>query len=191
MANTVTDVTLMAAIRSGDEAALALLYDRFAAPVYSLALRITGERDAALEVTQDTFLRVWNSAVSFDPQRGTCNAWVFTIARHRALDVLRSRQRRVRTTNDRFTSEGGGVPEPAQSDETERVVLADTVAQALAALPRAQRQAIELAYFGGLTQQQIATQMNEPLGTVKSRMRSALETLRTRLNATHATVTEG
>ncbi len=91
----VADATLMAAMRSGDEAALALLYDRYASPIYALALRITGDRQAAQEVLQDTFLRAWNHATTFDTARGACSAWLFTIARRRALDILRNRQRQV------------------------------------------------------------------------------------------------
>jgi len=178
----VADATLMATMRSGDEAALALLYDRYASPIYALALRITGDRQAAQEVLQDTFLRAWNHATTFDTARGACSAWLFTIARRRALDIFRNRQRQVEmATGGRFVSDGGGVPDPSQSDESNQIVLVETVTQALAQLPRTQRQAIELAYFGGLSQQQIATETNTPLGTVKSRMRAALDTLRIHL----------
>lgn len=175
-----TDAALLAAMSRGEEAALAALYDRYATPVYALALRITGERDAAQEVTQDTFLRVWNHAGTYDATRGACGPWLFTIARRRALDVLRLRDRRAQIAPGRFTSDGGTLPDPAHPDPTAGIALAHTVAQAVAALPTAQRQAVELAYFGGLTQQQIAAHTNQPLGTVKSRMRAALETLRER-----------
>jgi len=176
------DATLLAAMRDGNEAALALLYDRYATPIYALAFRITGDRQAAQEVLQDTFLRAWNHAATFDTAQGTCSAWLFTIARRRALDILRSRQRRVSTaTTGHFVSDGGSVPDPSQPDESNRIVLAETMTQALAQLPRIQRQAIELAYFGGLSHQQIATETNTPLGTVKSRLRAALDALRTHL----------
>lgn len=180
-----TDATLLAAMRRGDEAALAALYDRYATPVFALALRITGERDAAQEVTQDTFLRVWNHAGTYDAERGACGPWLFTIARRRALDTLRTRDRRAKIAPDRFRSDGGTLPDPAHPDPTANIALAHTVAQAVAALPQVQRQAVELAYFGGLTQQQIAAHTNQPLGTVKSRMRAALETLRGRLGNVH------
>jgi RNA polymerase sigma-70 factor (ECF subfamily) len=177
-----TDEVLVAQVRGGDEGALAQLYDRYAASIFSLAMRITGDRLTAQEVTQDTFLRLWKHAALFDRERGAFGAWLFAIARRRALDVLRSRQRQAKITDGTFISDGGTLPEPSQSDASEQIVLAQVISQAVATLPLVQRQAIELAYFGGLTQQQIATQTGEPLGTVKSRMRSAMETLRGRLS---------
>jgi len=180
-----SDAALLAAMHRGDEAALAALYDRYATPIYALALRITGERDAAQEVAQDTFLRAWNHAGSYDAARGGCGPWLFTIARRRALDVLRLRDRRAQIAPGRFVSDGGSLPDPAHPDPTSGIALAHTVAQAVATLPTAQRQTVELAYFGGLTQQQIAAHTNQPLGTVKSRMRAALETLRERLGTVH------
>ncbi len=179
---TAPDETLIAAVCTGDEAALDTLYDRYAPSVYSLALRITGDRLTAQEVTQDTFMRLWKSATQFDRARGAFGAWLFAIARRRALDVLRSRQRQAKVADGTFISDGGTLPEPSQPDTTEQIVLAHVVSQAVATLPLVQRQTIELAYFGGLTQQQIATQTGEPLGTVKSRMRTAMETLRGRLH---------
>jgi RNA polymerase sigma-70 factor (ECF subfamily) len=177
-----TDEALVARVRGGDEAALGQLYDRYAASIFSLAMRITGDRLTAQEVTQDTFLRLWKHAALFDRERGAFGAWLFAIVRRRALDVLRSRQRQAKVADGTFISDGGTLPEPAQADASEHIVLAHVIAQAVGTLPLAQRQAIELAYFGGLTQQQIATQTGEPLGTVKSRMRAAMETLRGRLH---------
>jgi RNA polymerase sigma-70 factor, ECF subfamily len=176
------DEALVAAVARGDENALGALYDRYAASIYSLAMRITGDRLTAQEVAQDTFLRLWKYAKDFDRERGAFGAWLFAIARRRSLDVLRGRQRQAKIADGTFISDGGTLPEPSQADSTEQIVLAHVITQAVATLPLAQRQAIELAYFGGLTQQQIATQTGEPLGTVKSRMRTAMETLRTRLH---------
>ncbi|MCA1666793.1 MAG: sigma-70 family RNA polymerase sigma factor [Thermomicrobia bacterium] len=180
-----TDEALVAAVARGDEIALGALYDRYAASIYSLALRITGDRLTAQEVAQDTFLRLWKYAKDFDRERGAFGAWLFAIARRRSLDVLRSRQRQVKVADGTFISDGGTLPEPSRGDASEQIVLAHVITEAVATLPRGQRQAIELAYFGGLTQQQIATQTGEPLGTVKSRMRTAMETLRTRLHTLH------
>lgn len=177
-----TDESLVAAVARGDERALGALYDRYAASIYSLALRITGDRLTAQEVAQDTFLRLWKYAKDFDRERGAFGAWLFAIARRRSLDVLRGRQRQAKIADGTFISDGGTLPEPSQADTSEQIVLAHVISQAVATLPLAQRQAIELAYFGGLTQQQIATQTGEPLGTIKSRMRTAMETLRTRLH---------
>lgn len=176
------DEALVARVKAGDEGALAALYDRYGGSIYSLALRITGDRLTAQEVTQDTFLRLWKHAALFDRERGAFGAWIFAIARRRSLDALRSRQRQAKVADGSFISDGGTLPEPIQADATEQIVLAQVIAQAVATLPLAQRQAIELAYFGGLTQQQIAAQTGEPLGTVKSRMRAAMETLRGRLS---------
>ncbi|MHB8645214.1 MAG: RNA polymerase sigma factor [Thermomicrobiales bacterium] len=180
-----TDEALVAAIVRSDEDALVTLYDRYAGSIYSLALRITGDRLTAQEVVQDTFLRLWKHAKMFDRERGSFGAWLFAIARRRALDVLRSRQRQAKVADGTFISDGGTLPEPSQGDASEQIVLAQVISQAVATLPLVQRQTIELAYFGGLTQQQIATRTGEPLGTVKSRMRTAMETLRTRLHTLH------
>ncbi|MGI8858365.1 MAG: RNA polymerase sigma factor [Thermomicrobiales bacterium] len=180
-ARTVSDQQLLAAIAVGDERGLAGLYDRYGAPIFSVSLRITGDRLAAQEVTQDTFLRVWQCAEQYDPQRGEVAAWLFTIARRNALGYLRRRRRRVPLADESFVGEGGTLPDPAVPDATERVALAHIVAAALARLPPAQRRAIELAYYGGLTQPEIARQTGAPLGTVKYRMRAALEMLRVHL----------
>lgn len=186
-----TDEVLAARVTAGDEAALAALYDRYGGSIYSLALRITGDRLTAQEVTQDTFLRLWKHAARYDRERGALGAWLFAIARRRSLDALRSRQRQAKVADGTFISDGGRLPEPVQADTTEQIVLAQVIAQAMGTLPLPQRQAIELAYFGGLTQQQIAAQTGEPLGTVKSRMRAAMETLRGRLSAMRPPLPKG
>ena len=148
-----------------------------------LALRITRERADAEEVVVDTFAQAWRDASRFEVARGSVGAWLATIARSRSLDLVRSRNRRMRVV-DGATSEASSPLENAASDQpspqagmelTEQSVH---VRNALAALPAAQRQALELAYFDGLSQTDIASRLNEPLGTVKTRMRLGLRKLR-------------
>jgi RNA polymerase sigma-70 factor (ECF subfamily) len=174
------DRALLGRIARQEEAALAALYDRHARVLYALALRIVGDRELAQEVLQDTFLRCWNGAERYDPERGHVVAWLVGVVRHRAIDLLRSRPHQARLR------ERGALPAPdrlagSREDAADAVALRHTMTTALAALSPGQRQAIELAYYDGLTQTEIARVQGEPLGTVKSRMRSGLERLRASL----------
>ena len=175
------DRGLLARIARQDETALAALYDRHARVLYSLALRIVGDRELAQEVLQDTFLRCWNGAERYDPDRGEVVAWLIGVTRHRAIDLLRSRPHQARLR------EGGPLPPPErlagprEPDAGDTLLLRRAMTAALAALSPPQRQAIELASYTGLTQTEIARVQGEPLGTVKSRMRSGLERLRAAL----------
>ena len=178
------DSALVALAASGDERALGDLYDRYGGMAYSLACAIVGEHADAEEVVADAFAQIWRSASGFDPARGSVAAWVATITRTRALDLVRSRKRRARVLEEAAVV----------TDEGETLVLAPTVEAAdrgaeqsetsaivrrsLDDLPAAQRRVIELAYFGGFSQSEIAAQLSEPLGTVKTRMRTAMEKLR-------------
>ncbi len=178
------DAQLVAAMTAADPTAMSALYDRYAPGILGLALRITRERADAEDVVVDTFAQVWRDAVRFHPDRGSVAAWIVTIARSRSLDLLRSRARRTRLDERAHDSGepgsmGGAAPSAIAtilSDErTERVRTA------LAQLPEAQRRALELAYFEGLSQSEIAARLGEPLGTVKTRMRLGLRRLRTLL----------
>jgi len=178
------DSALVALAASGDERALGDLYDRYGGMAYSLACAIVGEHADAEEVVADAFAQIWRSASGFDSARGSVAAWVATITRTRALDLVRSRKRRARVLEEAAVV----------TDEGETLVLAPTVEAAdrgaeqsetsaivrrsLDDLPAAQRRVIELAYFGGFSQSEIAAQLSEPLGTVKTRMRTAMEKLR-------------
>jgi RNA polymerase sigma-70 factor (ECF subfamily) len=182
---TVSDETLLGRLQRGDEAALATLYERYASLLYSLAFRVVGDRQLAQEVIQDTFLRCWDQAERYDPARGQVPAWLIGVTRNRAIDVLRSRSHRARL-RERDTLPGAGDPgEPGQPDDGEAVLVRRAVRaalDALDALPHAQRRAIELAYYGGLTQTDIADLTHEPLGTVKGRIRLGLDRLREALS---------
>lgn len=172
------DSELLARMRRADETALATLYDRYAGLVVTVALRVVGDREVAEEILQDTFLRCWNGAETYQSSRGHVAGWLMGIARNRAIDVLRSRQHKARQRERTALPEPDDPHQPGNPDETEAVVLRHTVATALATLPLNQRQVIELAYYGGLSQTEIAQRLGEPLGTVKSRTRTAMDRLR-------------
>jgi RNA polymerase sigma-70 factor (ECF subfamily) len=151
---------------------------------YSLACAIVGEHADAEEVVADAFAQIWRSAAAFDASRGSVGAWVATIARTRALDLVRSRRRRARVLEEAavVTDEGETlVLAPSLEAADRSAELTETsaiVRRSLADLPPPQRQVIELAYFGGLSQSEIAARLSEPLGTVKTRMRAGMEKLR-------------
>jgi RNA polymerase sigma-70 factor, ECF subfamily len=182
-AQTLDDSALVDAMRMGDSAAMSPLYDRYAAGLLGLALRITRERADAEEVVVDAFAQAWRDAASFQPDRGSVAAWLATITRSRALDLMRSKARRGRL-GDAVASEAEVEPAGMGSHTASPVadVLADErsryVQKALGSLPEAQRSALELAYFQGLSQAEIAERLQEPLGTVKTRMRLGLRKLR-------------
>ena len=169
---------------AGDERALATLYDRFGGLAYSLACSIVHDPADAEEVVADAFAQIWRSSSSFDAARGNVLAWITTIVRTRALDFLRATHRRSRMLDkaaaaSEDTSSPGlsSGPEPADRgvEQAEAAVL---VRQSLADLPAPQRTVLELAYFSGLSQSEIAERLSEPLGTVKTRMRAGMEKLR-------------
>lgn len=183
--NTLTDQELIALAAEGDATALEVLYDRYSPAVMGLALKITGDPSLAEEAVQETFWRIWRRANTYQPARGALSSWLFGIARNLCLDLLRRRKAR---------------PQPVLSEADERRVeqfpdLHVDVAEAawttlqhqqmraaLADLPPPQRQVIELAYFRGLTRQEIAQATGEPLGTIHTRARLALQKLRELLN---------
>ncbi|NJM08431.1 sigma-70 family RNA polymerase sigma factor [Candidatus Gracilibacteria bacterium] len=172
------DDALLALVVQRHEAALGVIYDRYGALVYSIALRVTGDRLTAEEVVQDVFQNVWQAAGGYQPQRAAFSSWLIGIARHRAIDAMRSKRERARvreqTAVDETYLDGGSGPEAA----ADQSALRDAVRSALANLPQSQRQAIELAYYGDLTRAEIAERLGEPLGTVKTRLRLGLNKLR-------------
>ena len=175
------DATLLELIRDRDEAAMAKLYDRHARLLYSLILRIVDDATDAEEVMQDTFLRIWNQAATFDPSRGAAVAWMVTIARRLAIDRTRSRGHAARRREVSLAASANNPGATVQGDQEERMTReadAHAVNQALRTLDASQRDVIELAYFEGLSHGRIAERLQLPLGTVKTRIRSAMKTLR-------------
>jgi len=164
-------------MRLGDDSALEALYVRYGGIVFTLALRIVGDPELAREVLQDTFLRSWEGRETYDPGRGRVPWWLMGIARNRAIDMLRSRTHHARLREQEQLQSSTYVDEPRDLE----VGLRHVVTQALEGLSAAHREAIELAYYGGLTQAEIARHLAQPLGTVKSRTREAMERLRTLL----------
>ena len=171
-----TDEELVRRILRRDESALGLIYERYGRLVYTIGLRITGDREAAEEVMQDAFQAVWQSVGSFQAG-GSFSAWLVGIARHRAIDLTRSRRYRARAREETFEPDFAGAT-TAGDTVGDATALRTTVRGALDALPPTQRQAIELAYYAGLTHVEIAGRLGEPVGTIKSRMRLGLTRLR-------------
>lgn len=162
---------------AGDAAAFATFYDRHSAQVFGLALWITRNRRSAEEATQDAFLAAWRTASRYDAGQAAATTWLLTIARHRSIDFLRREQRHDRRA---VPDDGRAERLPASDDLEAQAVAGDEAARIrrlLGELPDEQRQVIELAYFGGLTQNEIAARVDVPLGTVKGRQRLALSRL--------------
>jgi len=161
----------------GDAAGLTALYDRHGRLVYSLALRIVRDPGDAEDVTQDVFVQAWRQADRFDTERGSVAAWLLTVARARAIDLVRRRRVRPQPAVDPVVSEASD-DSPRQDVQLESKERARTIRAALDSLPLAQRLMIELAFFDGLTHTEIAEQLEVPLGTVKTRVRQGLARLR-------------
>ena len=174
-----TDQELMAGLARGDLDALRGLHERHAGLALGLALRILGDRGAAEEVVQDAFLAAWRRAATYQPGRGEPRTWLLSIVHHRAIDRLRggaqaARRAEVELTVAEETLGTGDVWREAwQAIERQEIV------RALAALPAEQREVVELAFFGGCTHVEVAERTGQPLGTVKGRIRLALQKLRT------------
>ncbi len=169
---------LVLALRRGEEQALAALYDRYGGAVYNLALRITQDAGMAQEVSLDSFLQLWRQAHRFDSAQGALSTWLLTIVRRRAIDRLRSAAAAKRVHTDEIAPPDS-VRQPHEVAElAERRQL---VRDAMAGLPVAQRAALELAYYEGLSHSEIAERTGEPLGTVKTRIRQAMTALRAAL----------
>lgn len=165
----------------GDRRALAALYDRFAARLFGLALRVTGERTDAEDVVAEAFAQCWRQAGSYHPDRGSVTAWLVTITRTRALDAVRRRTRQLRLVEAAGEDPGPvalGTGPAATDAGVESDERRERVRVAITALPDAQREVLELAYFDGLSQREIADRLGAPLGTIKTRARLALARLR-------------
>jgi RNA polymerase sigma-70 factor (ECF subfamily) len=166
------EMRLVARVRAGDQPALAELYDRYSSVVYAVALRVLQDAAAAEDVLQDIFLRLWRNPDAFDASRGSLAAWLAVITRHRSIDRLR--QRRPETDIEKCVITSS----PDLRDQTERSLVIEKVRSALREMNPDQRKALEMAFFQGLTHVEIAEKTGEPLGTIKTRIRSALRQLR-------------
>ena len=174
------DGDLLVRLQRRDPQALAELYDRYGRMVFGLILRMVQDRGTAEDLVQETFLRVWNRVGGFDAEHGAVGPWLLAVARNRAIDYLRYRGRRPEAALELNESENPALFADLKSDP----LRFDTVRQvktALEKLPAPQREAIELAYFEGMSQTEIAERLRQPLGTVKSWMRRALLQMREEL----------
>jgi RNA polymerase sigma-70 factor (ECF subfamily) len=180
-----SDAALLEAIRRRDEGAIAALYDRYGRLAYGLAYRVLGERGAAEDVVQEAFLSVWHRAASFETARGSVRTWLLSIVHHRAIDRLRGKAGRTRQDAPIDAFERTLASEDPWR-EVAQVLQREALLRAIATLPDVQRQAIMMAYFDGYTQQEIATAMGVPVGTVKGRLRLAMQRLRSLLTGTES-----
>ena len=174
------------AVARGDLAAFEALYDRYSSTLYALLLRILNNPEDAQEVLQESFVKVWTSARMFDAERGSEVAWLISIARSKGIDRLRSRKIRSDRENDagrEISIHSSFVEKTTGAEVAMRSQESTAVRSALAELPDAQWIALELAYFEGLSQSEIAERLNEPLGTIKTRMQLGMKKLRERLKA--------
>lgn len=170
------DEALLALAGREDERALAELYDRYARVAYGLALRIVRDPALAEDAVQEAFLTLWRTAGSFRPDRAKPSTWILTLVHRRAVDVVRREERRRAApleTTEEPTERGIGADEEIERSDRRRLVQ-----KALRQLPADQREALELAYYGGLTQSELAERLSVPLGTIKSRMFTGLRRLR-------------
>ena len=174
------DERLIRLIVQAHELALAQLYDRYNRLVFSLALSIVNDRATAEEITLDVFMRVWQKAATYRAEQAKVTTWLTHIARHHAIDVLRRRAVRFDQNAIHWEESPQHIPASpdAPEEEVEISLRRERILEALAQLPFEQRQALALAYFGGYTQSQIAELLAQPLGTIKTRLRLALQKLR-------------
>ncbi len=175
------DPSLLARVVKGDQQAFSQLYDHSSTLLFTLALRILGNREEAVELLQDVYWEVWRKVSRYDVGRGTPVAWLITLTKSRAIDRLRARASRgYQATNSLEAGTAAEVADPGPSPyETQAdQELRAAVEAAVAGLPHAQQQAIELAYYEGLSHAEIASRLNQPLGTVKTRIKLGMSRLR-------------
>jgi RNA polymerase sigma-70 factor (ECF subfamily) len=171
------DEELISLVQADDAQAFAVLYDRHSRPAYSLAYRMMGERQAAEDIVQDAFLKVWRAPTSYRAERASVRTWLLSIVHNRGIDQLRSLASRRRTQDKMEVSAPKSQPSEAFA-ESWRNSQREQVREALSTLPEEQLKILELSYFSGYTHVEIAELLNLPLGTVKGRMRLALKKMR-------------
>jgi RNA polymerase sigma-70 factor (ECF subfamily) len=166
------DTELLSRMGQGDENAIENVFRRYSGPVYSVALRVLHDSGQAEDVMQEIFLQLWRNPTVFVQQRGSLGAWLVVVTRNRAIDLLR-RRKLTDSVDDVVLASPINI-----ADEAERNMMMEKVRSVLASLPQEQRKSLELAYFEGLTHTEIASRTGDPLGTVKTRIRQALISLR-------------
>lgn len=176
-----SDALLAERLAAGDDHALAEVFDHLAPTVYGTALRVLGEGSAAQDVVQDVFVELWSHPDRYNPDIGTLGTYLIVLARHRAIDLIRSELRRL-ARQERHHRLSGSEPDPSPSDTVTAAATADVVRAAVKLLPDGQRQVVELAYFQGLSYREVALATGIPEGTAKSRLRLALAKLETVLD---------
>jgi len=186
-AQEMADRAMIARVGAGDQSAFGALYDRLSGPLYSLALKMLGDASDAQDALQEVFVQIWSRARTYDPEKSSVFSWAVLLTRSRAIDRLRARGRRLRVVVESKPDEArvaeatnASMVESA-ADTAEKSDEAARVRYVLNNLPSEQRQAIDLAFFGHLTHHEIASQLGEPLGTVKARIRRGLLKLREQL----------
>ena len=180
------DGALLRAVATRDKEALQQLYARHSAVLFALALKILSDRAEAEDVLQEAFVQIWKTAGSFDEDRGKPMGWLIVLTRSRAIDRLRSRKTRARFAESVAKDGSQTAPAATPADEALASEAQRAVRSALNALPTEQRVPMEMAYFGGLTQFEVAQQLSQPLGTVKTRMRTGMMRLREQLGSATA-----
>ena len=181
------DEEVMVLLRDGNPDAFEVIYDRHGGAAFSLAYRMVGDRNVAEDITQEAFLSMWRSRARFDRERGSVRTWVLGIVHHRTIDALRRN-----IAHDRRRTSAEGLEERQEASERTEVEVARRdeareIREAMQTLPGEQLEVVRLAYFGGFTHTQIAEMLNQPVGTVKGRMRLGLEKLRRALSPEGAT----
>jgi RNA polymerase sigma-70 factor (ECF subfamily) len=182
----VTDEVLASQVARGDSAALETLYDRHASTVLAVSLKVIDDKATAEDILQETFWRVWRSASTYQPQRGSFTGWLFRIARNLAIDAYR--RRNVRPSQIAVMEDADSIldrvadPDMDVAEQAQAILKNRQVRNALASLPRVQRQVIEMAFFYGMTRQEIAEATGEALGTIHTRARLGLQKLREELD---------
>ena len=177
------DEQVITLIAKGEKEALEEFYERYASPVFSLARYMLRDPFRAEEVTQDIFLKLWLKASAYDPKRGTPKAWFMSLAHHRIIDEIRSRNRSTQTTDqvDHEILAMKPDPSPSTEEQAQRNLDREEIMNALGYIPKEQREVIVLAYFEGYSQSEIADKLEQPLGTVKTRIRLGMQKLRVTL----------
>ena len=169
-----SDEALVLLAARSEQTALGELYDRYGRPAYGLALRVLRDEALAEDAVQDAFLALWRTASRFVPERGTASTWILTLVHRRAVDLVRREERRRADSLEQAPEQGGNAADEVAWLRLQR----ERVQEALRQLPDQQREALELAYYGGFTQSELAERLGQPLGTIKSRMFSGLSRLR-------------